>query len=209
VTVRYCNGNSDLALYIYVAIEKCIYHLPLQNIVFFSSYSTEPSALELLLLTNKYQRISSFVFWTVTVDVDPLQMPPKHSGDLKKQKNLTAFFTKASTSGTTQAAKSTPFKTPNVKTAVFHNEGHNKNASRSQASSSPVVPKTPGSDSSDIRVDLTSAVPPSSVLSSRRASSPPTSDIIDVDMFASDDEEDQPVIVNITCAYYLRDTDTK
>lgn len=129
-----------------------------------------------------------------------------------KQKNLTAFFTKVSTSGTTQAAKLTPFKTPNAKTAA-HNEGRDKNASRPQASSSPVFPKTPGSDSSDIRVDLTSAVPPSSV-SSRRASSPPTSDIIDVDMFASDDEEGQPVIVktvNISCAlsYYLRDTDAK
>jgi hypothetical protein len=90
--------------------------------------------------------------------------------------------------------------------------GRDKDASRSQTSSSPVFPKTPGSDSSDIRVDLTSpAVPPSSVLSSRRASSPPTSDIIDVDMLASD-EEDQSVVmktVNTFTLRYLHNTDAK
>jgi DNA mismatch repair protein MSH6 len=123
-------------------------------------------------------------------------MPPKQqSVDLLKQKNLTAFFTKGPTSGIAQAAKSTPFKTPTAKKADSQKVQRDKDAFRSQASSSPVFPKTPGSDSSDIRVDLGSAVPPSSALSSRLASSPPTSDVIDVDMFASDDEENQPVLV--------------
>ncbi|SRR5258708_6090259 len=210
MTVRYSNGNTtDLALCIYVAIEKYIAcHSRLAR----RFYPTVNQVPEHLLLTNKYQfDVLSFGLFP---DLDPLQMPPKQSGDLKKQKNLTAFFTKGSTSGTIQAAKPTPFKTPNAKAAVAHNEKRDKNASRSQASSSPVFPKTPGSDSSDIRVNLTSAVPPSSVISSRRASSPPTSDIIDVDMFASDDEENQPAIVktvDIICAfsYYLRDTDAK
>jgi DNA mismatch repair protein MSH6 len=130
-------------------------------------------------------------------NVDQLEMPPKtKQSDSLKQKNLKAFFTKGSTSGTTQVTKPTLFKTPNVKTSVAERGGRNKDATLSQASSSPLFPKTPVSDSSDIRVDLTSAVPPSSVLSSRRASSPPTSDIIDMDMFASDDE-DQPVMKTV------------
>jgi DNA mismatch repair protein MSH6 len=155
-------------------------------------------------VTNKYQRVSSFVIQVPASDVDPLEMPPKpkESGDLLKQKNLTAFFTKASTSGTTQTAKATSFKTPDVKTTVAQKERRDKDASRSQTSSSPVFPKTPGSDSSDIPVDLTSpAVPPSSVLSSRRASSPATSDIINVDMLGSD-EEDQSVVVKTVNIIY-------
>ena len=127
-------------------------------------------------------------------------MPPKQPADPPKQKNLTAFFTKASA----QAKKSTPFKTPNAK-AEKQNERRDKNAFYSQASSSPVIPKTPGSDFSDIRVDSNSfAVPPSSVLSSSRtASSPPTSDgIIDVEMLASDDEDEAVIVktVNIFSA---------
>jgi hypothetical protein len=132
-------------------------------------------------------------FWIPDFD---LQMPPKPkaSADSLKQKNLTTFFAKGSTSGPTQA-KPTPFKTPNVKTAVAEKRGRDNDVSRTQTSSSPLLPKTPVSDSSDIRVNWpSSAVPPSSVLSSRRASSPPTSDIIDVDMFASDDEDDQPLV---------------
>ena len=128
-------------------------------------------------------------------------MPPKQPADPSKQKNLTTFFTKASA----QATKSTPFKTPNFK-AEKQNEGRDRNAFRTQPSSSPVITQTPGSDSSDIRVDSNSfAVPPSSVLSSgRTASSPPTSDgIIDVEMLASDDEEGPVVVKTVKMFFFL------
>ncbi|CAA7264271.1 unnamed protein product [Cyclocybe aegerita] len=127
-------------------------------------------------------------------------MAPKQkpSTDAFKQKSLTSFFSKPSaTKGiATPASKPTPFKTPAPKAkpqpvAKEKDEpSSSKDASKASGSSSPHDPKTPDSRLLNAHA-LTLSAAPSSVASSRIASTPPTSDPIDVDMLASDDEETQ------------------
>lgn len=120
------------------------------------------------------------------------KMPPKpkESTESLKQKTLTTFFTKAP--GVSQ--NTTPFKTPAAKSAAAIVDKENaasraKYASQMSSSSSPFQPKTPDSRPLDGATLNSSAHPPSSVVSSRLASSPPTSDPIDVDMIDSAEKE--------------------
>ncbi|KAJ3497847.1 hypothetical protein NLJ89_g10297 [Agrocybe chaxingu] len=127
-------------------------------------------------------------------------MAPKQkpSTDSLKQKSLTSFFSKpsATTVTATPASKPAPFKTPAPKTKPLpvskekDEPGSSNDASKTSGSSSPHDPKTPHSRLLNAHA-LTLSAAPSSVASSRIASTPPTSDPIDVDMLASDDEEAQ------------------
>ncbi|SRR6266511_1601068 len=119
---------------------------------------------------------------------------PKESTESMKQKTLTTFFTKAP--GVSQLPNTTPFKTPAAKSAVTAIERENatfkaKYASQMSSSSPLIQPKTPESRSLDEAILTSSAHPPSSVVSSRLASSPPTSDPIDVDMLDSAEKKTQ------------------
>jgi DNA mismatch repair protein MSH6 len=124
-------------------------------------------------------------------------MPPqsKPSAELSRQKILTSFFSKASAgagAGSGQVVKPAPAakNKTNVATPKLQDKYQN------QASSSPVYPKTPESRSFNVHALNSSVAHPSSVISSRRASSPPTSDPIDVDMLGSDVGEPQTAFVN-------------
>ncbi len=123
-------------------------------------------------------------------------MPPKSkpSAEPSKQKILTSFFSKASSgegAGNGHVVKPVPAAKvkDNIALPKFQDTYQN------QAPSSPVYPKTPESRSFNVHALNSSVVHPSSVISSRRASSPPTSDPIDVDMLGSDVEEPQTTFV--------------
>jgi DNA mismatch repair protein MSH6 len=124
-------------------------------------------------------------------------MPPKHkaSSDSLNQKSLTSFFGK----GPAVSTKPPPtFKTPaskaktvvEGKTPSASSGSLQKNASELHHSSSPNEPKTPDLRFPDAHA-LNSSAAPSSVVSFRHMSSPPTSDPIDVDMVSSDAEHVQ------------------
>ncbi|KAF8960367.1 hypothetical protein BDZ97DRAFT_1922267 [Flammula alnicola] len=135
---------------------------------------------------------------------------PKPSTDSLKQKSLTSFFGKPSTTSASSSSAPKPAvpKTPAVKAKsqvageTAKPEGSTsssipKDASDSQTSSSPRYPKTPDSWHPNARTLASSAVA-SSAASSRVASTPPTSDPIDVDMVPSDEEMDEPASVKST-----------
>ncbi|KAG6917118.1 hypothetical protein DXG01_003784 [Tephrocybe rancida] len=103
----------------------------------------------------------------------------KANADGPRQKNLMSWFAKPKDSNTTPSAKG-PAKKPTVTPS---------DASTSQSSSQ--EPRTPASKASNMRALNSSAM--ASSTSSRGHSTPPTSDPIDVDMLASDDEDDHPV----------------
>jgi len=136
-------------------------------------------------------------------------MPPKHkaSSDSLNQKSLTSFFGK----GPVVSTKSSPaFQTPaskaktivEGKTPSASSSSLQKNVSEVQHSSSPNEPKTPDSRYLDAHA-VNSSAAASSVASLRRATSPPTSDPIDVDMAASDAERAQPSSVKPVCQLKL------
>ncbi|KAF5356840.1 hypothetical protein D9756_006462 [Leucocoprinus leucothites] len=105
-------------------------------------------------------------------------MPPKEKGkEAMKQKSLMSFFAKPGPGNSSSQAKTAPKQTGRKSSAMSTAE---------DASSSPHEPRTPATKPVDARM-LTSSVAASSP-SSRAASTPPTSDPIDVDMF-SDGEE--------------------
>ncbi|KJA23091.1 hypothetical protein HYPSUDRAFT_40213 [Hypholoma sublateritium FD-334 SS-4] len=136
-------------------------------------------------------------------------MPPKNkpSTESLKQKSLTSFFSRPGATGAASTPASKPaavFKTPAPK-ARTHADANEKskaseaavtpstkNASKPGTSSSPHDPKTPDAHFSDVRALN------SSVASSRVASTPPTSDPIDVDMMPSDAETDGMASVKST-----------
>ena len=119
---------------------------------------------------------------------------PRPSTENLKQKSLTSFFSKPSASA---SGSKIPKKAPVPQTPIAKAQPEVKTKERDQASeagfspqdisntnasSSSQEPKTP-----DSRFLETHA--PNSVASSRFATSPPTSDAIDVDMASSFDEE--------------------
>ncbi|KAF9528358.1 muts domain V-domain-containing protein [Crepidotus variabilis] len=115
---------------------------------------------------------------------------PKASTDAMKQKSLTSFFAKPGAI----SSSSKPFKPPAPKQSISGSKSSNaethastsssKNAVKSNTPSSPAEPKTPEAP----HTSSSSGFQPSSVAYSRRASSPPTSDAIDVDMIDSEEE---------------------
>lgn len=122
-------------------------------------------------------------------------MPPKSKPFVEpsKQKILTSFFSKASgedVGKNNHVVKPSPFRTPAAKGAAKDNVAKLKleDTSQNQNLSSPVFPKTPESRSFHVN---SSVVRPTLIVSSERASSPPTSDPIDIDMVDSDVEEPQ------------------
>jgi len=124
-------------------------------------------------------------------------MPPqsKTSAEPARQKILTSFFSKASAgagAGSGQVVKPAPAAKNKDNIAMPKLQDKYQN----QASSSPVYPKTPESRSFNIHALNSSVAHPSSVMSSRRASSPPTSDPIDVDMLGPDPGERQTAHFN-------------
>jgi len=147
---------------------------------------------------NKPKCVSQFTYQKTCFS--PLHnMPPnrKDSTDSLKQKSLTSFFGKGPAVSTKPPAA---FKTPAPKAKLTGEEKSQsassslqKNASKVQYSSSPNEPKTPDSRYLDTRALN------SSVASSHRASSPPTSDPIDVDMGASDEERAHSSSVKAVC----------
>ena len=124
-------------------------------------------------------------------------MPPqsKPSAEPSRQKILTSFFSKTSAgagTGSGQVVKSAPAAKSKDNSATPKLQ----DKYQYQVSSSPVYPKTPESRSFNIHALNSSVAHPSSVMSSRRASSPPTSDPIDVDMLGSDAGEPQAAFFN-------------
>ncbi|KAF9051391.1 muts domain V-domain-containing protein [Panaeolus papilionaceus] len=107
-------------------------------------------------------------------------MAPKQKPEDMKQKPLTSFFTKgpATPAGTSNGKA----QTSSVKRAVLVT----KDASKASSSSVTSEPKTP-----DTRMNEGMKIP-SSGASSSGASTPPTSDPIDVDMLGSDEEPQHP-----------------
>jgi DNA mismatch repair protein MSH6 len=106
-------------------------------------------------------------------------MPPKEKGkDAFKQKSLTSFFAKPTVGASSSQTKTAP--KPVVRKSSAMSIGEN-------ASSSTHEPHTPETKLVNARA-LTSSVAASST-SSRAASTPPTSDPIDVDMLSDGEAE--------------------
>ncbi|KAF4618937.1 hypothetical protein D9613_010131 [Agrocybe pediades] len=124
---------------------------------------------------------------------------PKPSTESLKQKSLTSFFTKgaptaSASKSTTVASTSRPNgkdkpSTTNEqkdKTKISQAQQASTIQSENESASSPREPKTP-----DVRHANHSFAGASSAASSRVASSPPTSEAIDVDMIPSDEDIDK------------------
>jgi len=118
-------------------------------------------------------------------------MPPKDKGkDATKQKSLMSFFQKASAG----ASSSQPPKQAARKSSAM--------SITQDASSPPLEPHTPDNKRINARAPALSLAVSSA--SSRGASTPPTSDPIDVDM-VSDGEEDYDRSV-VSCRIYYMET---
>ncbi len=107
-------------------------------------------------------------------------MPPKDKGKgALKQKSLVSFFSKPG--GGASASQGKPQQTPVIRKSSALTAG----ADASSPAREPYTPKTKANART-----LSSSVIPSSA-SSRAASTPPTSDAIDVDMLSEGEEREQ------------------
>ena len=121
---------------------------------------------------------------------------PKASSESLKQKSLKSFFSKGPAK---EAAKSThnSTKTNAIEKAAPSNSVPTASKRKNIPSSSP-EPKTPDSKYPNAR--YLSSPPAASPASSLGMTTPPTSDVIDVDMYSQEEEEPRSIKpVRIEC----------